>query len=133
MSAAADENAAALAAAADLLALAMSESHIPVDVLGRSLERMAQALADFSRTIERQRALEGGRGAAAPLDKELEDCRDALEAEISVCIESLQFHDRLMQRLALVGDCLAGICGPAAVRREDLRRINLTEGSIELF
>lgn len=122
------ESAATFEAAADLLALAMSESHGPVDTLGRAFERMARALSECSRAIERQRALEPSTGPLA----EIEACQAVLEREISLCVESLQFHDRLMQRLRHVGDCLAGLAGPSSAHRE-LRRVNLSEGSIELF
>ncbi len=134
MPGAAQERAAALEAAADLLALAMHESHGPVDVLGGALERMATALSLCARAIERQRALERrspGGHAETPLS-ELEACREALEREVAVCIESLQFHDRLMQRLARVGDHLAGLTDESRAGA-DPRRVNLSEGSIELF
>jgi hypothetical protein len=134
MPGAAHERAAALEAAAALLALAMSESHEPVDVLGSALERMAKVLSRCARAIERQRALglqRPGGHPESPLG-ELEDCRQALEREIAVCIESLQFHDRLMQRLAHVGGYLAGLNDtPPAVG--DLHRLELSEGTIELF
>jgi hypothetical protein len=128
------ETAATLEAVADLLALAMSESHGPVDSLGRAFERMARALSECSHAIERQRALVSsgaGEPVAAPI-ADLEACQAVLEREISLCIESLQFHDRLMQRLGHVADCLAGLTGPSSAHRE-LRRVNLSEGSIELF
>ncbi len=134
MSAGAEERAAALAAAADLLELAMHESHAPVDVLGSALERMATALSQCARTIERQRAAEPFRssGRAQAALRELEACREALEREIAVCIESLQFHDRLMQRLTRVGHYLAGLTDDSSAG-SDPRRVNLSEGSIELF
>lgn len=128
-----DESVASLQAAAELLALAMSESNGPVDVLGRSFERMARAIAECSRTIERQRTLENGHreaGAHAPL-ADFEACQAVLEREIAVCIESLQFHDRLMQRLSRVSDSLASRAGPGGRVRG--RRASASEGSIELF
>jgi hypothetical protein len=136
MPGAAHETAATLEAAADLLALAMSESHGPIDTLGRAFERMARALAECSRAIERHRELESPRNGepAAPRLAQLEACQAVLEREISLCIESLQFHDRLMQRLSRVGECLAGLTAPApADAGRELRRVNLSEGSIELF
>jgi len=140
----------ALEAAASLLALAMQESQRPVDELGGALARMTHALA---RSPEEH----GG-----------------LARELAVCIEGLQFHDRLMQQLAHVRNCLAelsaqqtgGAASPgeeswselrARLRRRlasdsqralldlllpppgqhggggDLRRLNASEGSIELF
>ncbi len=134
MSAGAEERAAALAAAADLLALAMHESHAPVDVLGSALERMAAALSQCARAIEQQRAIEPLRsaGRAEAVLRQLDACREALEREIAVCIENLQFHDRLMQRLARVGHYLTGLTDDSGART-DPRRVNLSEGSIELF
>ncbi len=137
MPGAAEERAATLEAAADLLTLAMRESHGPVSVLGSALERMAAALSHYSRSIERRRALEprppGGAGGHADAALgDLEACREALEREIAVCIESLQFHDRLMQRLTRVGHCLTGLTDGSR-GSADPRRVNLSEGSIELF
>jgi hypothetical protein len=134
MPGAAQERGVAIEAAADLLALAMHESHGPVDVLGGALERMAAALAQYTLAIERQREI-GPHRAEPHADVslgDLEACRETLEREITVCIESLQFHDRLMQRLARVASYLAGIAGDSRAGT-DLRRVNLTEGSIELF
>ncbi|MGH8150754.1 MAG: hypothetical protein ACRETB_12375 [Steroidobacteraceae bacterium] len=128
------ERAAAIEAAADLLALAMHESHEPVEVLGGALERMALALTECGRVIERWRA----RGAVRPDEPaavpfaELDPYCRALEADIALCIESLQFHDRMMQRLTHVVDHLAGRAAEAH-GHGDLRRVNLNEGSIELF
>lgn len=132
MPGAAPERAAALEAAAALLALAMRESHEPVEVLGGALERMARALADWGRAVERRRALEpqrAGENAAAAID-ELDLCRRALERDIALCIESLQFHDRMIQRLTHVVEHLAGRAGEG---QGQPRRVNLNEGSIELF
>jgi hypothetical protein len=96
-----------------------------------------------------------------------------LARELAVCIEGLQFHDRLMQQLAHVRNCLAELSTHKAgdgrgdgeeswaelrarLRRRlasdsqralldlllpppgqhgggDLRRLNASEGSIELF
>ncbi len=134
MPGAAHDRATDLAAATDLLELAMHESHGPVDVLGGALERMATALSQCARAIERQRSLDP-RGSAGVADSELEDLevyRAALEREIALCIECLQFHDRLMQRLARVGSYLAGLTGDSCAGT-DPRRANLSEGSIELF
>ncbi|MGB6451916.1 MAG: hypothetical protein WBE92_14290 [Steroidobacteraceae bacterium] len=134
MPGAAQERGAAIEAAADLLALAMHESHGPVDVLGGALERMAAALAQYSLAIDRQREI-GPHRAGPRADESLGDldkCRETLEREITVCIESLQFHDRLMQRLARVANYLAALTGDSRAGA-DLRRVNLTEGSIELF
>jgi hypothetical protein len=147
--AAAEERVAALDAAIALLALAMHESHAPVDVLGGALERMARTLAQAGRTLE----------------------RDALERDLALCIEGLQFHDRMIQQLTQVRECLSELSGTQAahggtrswseVRSRlaarlasdsqralldlllpvaaahatvgELRRVNRSEGSVELF
>jgi hypothetical protein len=103
----------ALEAAAALLELAMRESHGPIEVLGGAVERMTGALARHARMLERQRARRNAgnrREDEACLD-ELAACQDAFEREIAVCIETLQFHDRLMQQLAQVRNCLATLHG----------------------
>lgn len=81
----ADELGRAAAAAAALIELSIRESLVPVEALGRALSRIA----------------------AAP-----ESARE-LRADVAVCIESLQFHDRMVQQLTQVRDLLA--C--AAARR----------------
>jgi hypothetical protein len=145
----AEERSAALEAAAALLALAMHESHAPVDALGGALERMARALGQAGRAHERA----------------------ALERDLALCIECLQFHDRMIQQLTQVRECLSELSGahgaqdgarswsevrarlaarlasdsqralldlllPVAathVTVGELRRINRSEGSVELF
>jgi len=79
----ATEHGATLEAAASLLALAMQESQRPVNELGSALARMTRALA------------------RSPQETGI------FARELAVCIEGLQFHDRLMQQLAHVRDCLA--------------------------
>lgn len=76
----ADEIARIAATAAALLELAIQESLAPVERLGRSFARIA----------------------AAP------DATETVRSELAVCIESLQFHDRLSQQLTHVRDLLAG-------------------------
>lgn len=103
------ERVTALEAAAALLDLAMRESHGPVELLGSAVERMTGALAHQARLLERQRAVghAGNRREDEACLDDLAACQDAFEREIAVCIETLQFHDRLMQQLAQVRNCLA--------------------------
>ena len=75
--------------AAALIALAVSESQRPVEALGQALARIAAAVA----AGEPPRA-----------------------ADIAACIESLQFHDRMIQQLTHVRDLLAKV---AVVPEED--------------
>lgn len=123
----AEERATALEAAARLLARAMRDSHGPVNVLAGALERMAVALAQCSRALERERS----RGDDAALDEQ-SAALEALERDIGLCIESLQFHDRLIQRLERVRGCLTGYSGERR-SSESGCGAGSPEGSIELF
>ncbi|HKT72916.1 MAG TPA: hypothetical protein VJQ47_08515 [Steroidobacteraceae bacterium] len=81
--------------AAALISLAMQESAAPVEDLGGALTRMAQTLAQAA----------GARGA----DADPAAWRESLARDLAVCVESLQFHDRLIQQLAQVRTLLASI------------------------
>lgn len=125
---------AAAEAAAALLDLAMEESQAPVDQLGDALARISRALAGCMRLSERQLAELG----AAQASGAGYTCRDQLRREIAVCIENLQFHDRLMQQLTHVRECLAGLRQtPPPEGSHDLAKAwnqrHAAEGSIELF
>jgi len=107
------ERTAALEAAATLLAHAMDQSHAPVETLGNSIARLAQAIArpEFAK-------------------------REELARELADCIVSLQFHDRMLQQLVYVRNYLPAAadgrdCGPLA--HADLLRLTESQGSIELF
>lgn len=76
------ELACAAATAASLIELALSESQRPVAQLGEALSRVSATVSG------------GGRPAARDLD---------------ACVESLQFHDRLVQQLSQVRDLLAAV------------------------
>lgn len=131
----AQERAAILESIAARLAHAMHESHAPVDRMGAALERMMRALAQNARALERLRAACAAappEGPSAPL-RDLEQCREALEREIAVCIESLQFHDRLMQHLAHVRGGLAALAGKSHAGGVEIRKPDLGAGSVELF
>ncbi|HEV7715655.1 MAG TPA: hypothetical protein VGO53_08665 [Steroidobacteraceae bacterium] len=71
-------------AAAVLLSLAMRDTENPVADLGNALSRMLTELRS---------------GHGAP----------HAEGDIAICIESLQFHDRLIQQLAAVRNLLASV------------------------
>lgn len=88
-----DEPATPVEAAAALIELSLHESNGPVEDLSGSLARMAQLV-------------QGEPGeSAGPGD--LQAHRAALAQELAVCIESLQFHDRLTQQLTQVRNLLA--------------------------
>ena len=108
----ADEFARTSSTAAALLELAIQESLAPVETLGRAFARIA----------------------AAP------DTPATVRTELAVCIESLQFHDRLIQQLAHVRDLLAGAATASPADpltwpqlREHLRAHFTTESHRMLF
>ncbi|HUA25268.1 MAG TPA: hypothetical protein VMA54_14170 [Steroidobacteraceae bacterium] len=72
----------AAATAAALIELALSESQRPVGALGEALSRVSAALS-------------AGTPPAA--------------ADLGVCVECLQFHDRMVQQLSQVRDLLAAV------------------------
>ncbi|HTY51349.1 MAG TPA: hypothetical protein VMB48_16810 [Steroidobacteraceae bacterium] len=117
-----------LEAAAALLSLAMAESQAPVARLGAALVHMIQALAQHGRT-----------GASGLPDAASYGAFMAVvERELAVCVEELQFHDRLMQQLTQVRDCVAALRDPSAQFPDGqwLKRRSRTvsgEGSVELF
>jgi hypothetical protein len=79
-------------AAAALIQLSLHESNGPVEELSGALARIAQLV---------QSAPSNSTGADAPLD------RAQLAREVAICIESLQFHDRMTQQLTQVRNLLA--------------------------
>src|SRR5687767_3558042 len=87
-------------AAAVLLSLAMRDTEHPVQDLGQSLSRMVSTVTSLRNDVATRRAK-----GDAPLNSR------ELESELSVCIQSLQFHDRLIQQLAAVRNLLTSL-GP---------------------
>jgi hypothetical protein len=115
----------------------MRESHGPVDRMAAALERMMRALARHARAldrlrVERQAGAAGDSTTATPPLEELEHCRDALERDIAICIESLQFHDSLMQQLAQVRAGLAA-SGDMQHPPTEPRLPDSAAGSVDLF
>jgi hypothetical protein len=76
-------------AAAALIELCLHESNGPVEELSGALARMAQLVQD------------------RPGDHDIQAHRAQLAREVAVCIENLQFHDRLTQQLTQVRNLLA--------------------------
>jgi hypothetical protein len=79
-------------AAAALIELALHESNGPVEDLSRALGRLAQTV---------QAAASGTTNGLTPSEHE------RLAHEVAICIESLQFHDRLTQQLTQIRNLLA--------------------------
>lgn len=95
-------------AAAVLLSLAMRDTENPVSELCDALKRIGGQLAELrTRT---------GTDAARPpglVNGDAEAFRKRLERDVGVCIQSLQFHDRLIQQLAAVRGLLASVVNDA--------------------
>jgi hypothetical protein len=87
-------------AAAVLLSLAMRDTESPVQDLGQSLSRMVSTVTTLRDRVADRRV--NGNIKVDPMQ---------LENELSVCIQSLQFHDRLIQQLAAVRNLLTSL-GP---------------------
>jgi hypothetical protein len=83
-------------AAAVLLSLAMHDTETPVADLGSALARIAGSLTEWRRHT----------AAGGAVD---EKWRARLDTDLAVCIESLQFHDRLIQQLAAVRKLLVSV------------------------
>jgi hypothetical protein len=84
------ERASPVEAAAALIQLSLHESNGPVEDLSEALGRMAQLVQAKPDTMS---------GAA--------DIQNQLARDVAVCVESLQFHDRLAQQLTQVRNILA--------------------------
>jgi hypothetical protein len=97
--------------AADLLGTAMRDTETPV-------MEMAGALARISSALVRAQAV----------DDEACDCAH-LKQDLAICIQSLQFHDRLIQQLTAV----RRLMGSAPMEGELASGFMPAEGSIELF
>jgi hypothetical protein len=110
-----------------LLVHSLQQSDIPISQLSGALARMAQTLTDIGAPLFGQ--------AQANPTANAEVFRDAFARDIAVCIESLQFHDRLVQQLTQARELLTGL-GPkpllAAVAALPANEGSI-EGSIELF
>jgi hypothetical protein len=93
-------------AAAVLLTLAMRDTENPVTDLGAALSRMVSTLTAVREHVEKK-----------PFNGDTDNTRVKLESELSICIQSLQFHDRLIQQLAAVRNLLTGLAshGPLCV------------------
>jgi hypothetical protein len=110
-----------------LLAHGLQQSDIPISQLSGALARMAQTLTDIGTPLF-------GEAAARPTE-DLRVFRDAFARDLGVCIESLQFHDRLMQQLTQARDLLAQLAGTPLLVSVPGQPANerSIEGSIELF
>ncbi len=95
----------AVHAAAALIALAMHESQVPMVELGAALTRLASQLQEGS--------------------SEVRFDRQSLASELAICIENLQFHDRLMQQLTQVRNLLASLAAETLPASADQKSWNV--------
>jgi hypothetical protein len=109
----------------------MQQSDIPISQLSDALARMARTLSDLGHPLF------GGGDPADPTSPQktsgMHVVRDALARDIAVCIQSLQFHDRLMQQLTEARDVLIGVSAKLAWIPNVSANEGSIEGSIELF
>jgi hypothetical protein len=105
-----------LEAAAALLGVAMRDTEMPATALGGALGRMSADLIEWRK--------DG--------NTDVETRRLRLERELAICIESLQFQDRLIQQLTAIRELLLQ---KRSIETTAIRRVAITaaEGSIELF
>jgi hypothetical protein len=108
-----------------LLVHGLQQSDIPIAHLSGALARMAQTLTDSGTPLFGQAAPRPG--------ADVQVLRDAFARDLAVCIESLQFHDRLMQQLTQARDLLTGLRVKLAPVPALPANEGSIEGSIELF
>jgi hypothetical protein len=110
-----------------LLIHGLQQSDVPISQLSDALARMSQTLTDIGTPLF-------GQADANPTGN-VRVLRDALARDLAVCIESLQFHDRLMQQLTQARDLLTALRAraPLATVPALPAKEGSIEGSIELF
>jgi len=89
-------------AAAVFLSLVMLDTERPVADLGTALGRISRLLADYRSESRAQGGLKQGLSA-----QDAERARTLIENDVAICIQSLQYHDRLIQQLAALRNLLA--------------------------
>jgi hypothetical protein len=115
--------AAAIESAGVLLVHTMQESDPPIAQLSGALARMVGAVAQMRTQVSH---LPSSPAAAAS-----QAAVEALARDIGVCIESLQFHDRLTQQLTQVKERLASLAANKVL--ESVLATPVPPGSVELF
>ncbi len=112
-----------------LLVQGLQESESPIANLGAALARMARTLGDAGAPLfQITGAVQDGGADSRAL-------RTALAQDMALCIQNLQFHDRLTQKLSLARDILTGAQPDSLLTKVPNRPANESgpEGSIELF
>jgi len=108
-----------------LLVHSTQESEGPITELSEALARMARTLHDSGAPLFGEARLN------STADVQL--IRDAFARDIAICIQSLQFHDRLTQQLTQARDALTGASVRLAAMPDRPANEDGIEGSIELF
>jgi hypothetical protein len=110
-----------------LLADGLQQSDIPISRLSEALARMARTLTDIGTPLFGQ--------ARAHSAADLQAFLDAFARDLAVCIENLQFHDRLMQQLTQARDLLTGLGVKPLLAAVPVLPANegSIAGSVELF
>jgi hypothetical protein len=101
--------------AVTLLGTAMRDTEGPV-------MEMAGALTRISNILARGQSADGSVVCGG-------DCRALIRNDIAICIQSLQFHDRLIQQLT----ALRQLMGSEPTAGEQCSGFMPPEGSVELF
>jgi hypothetical protein len=94
----------AIAAATAQIDLALREANEPVDLLGRTLERITERMQDLRKNFLTHAQHCGDAQGMLEMDLAVE----ALSAEMAVAIQNMQFFDRMFQHLTHVHDYLTG-------------------------
>jgi hypothetical protein len=102
----------------------MQESDEPIAALGSALVRIGNTLADIGAPV-------GGKPAPG-YPPQVQAGLAAIAQDVAVCIESLQFHDRLTQALTQVSNRLMGLeASPSPLPQTSSP--TASKGSVELF
>jgi hypothetical protein len=101
----------------------MDETESPMAALSAAVVRMTRELSRVGAPVF-------GRTEAAP---SVGPCihHDALARDVALCIENLQFHDRLIQQLTQVREVLTGLAANRLLATLPAKPAK--ESSIELF
>jgi hypothetical protein len=102
--------------AADLLCTAMRDTEAPVMEMAGALGRLSAFLAQAQSRARDPSACGSG-------------CRDLIQDDVAICIQSLQFHDRLIQQLTAVRRLMGSAPLPGEMRSGFMP----VEGTVELF
>ena len=93
------------------------------ELLSRAVHDMERPIADLAAAVGRM---------SVRIHGDAHDLRESLAGDLAICIQSLQFHDRLTQQLAAARSLLSGRSGHTHLLTQS-RGETAAEGSIEWF